>query len=729
MSRKRLELALRELQAPNWERFERFASEFLAAELPDLRTVASPAGDEGRDAELFSPAGDTVQVLQYSVTTSWKQKIRNTAKRITNTIPSAQLLIYVTNQLIGAEADEAKRELRREFRLHLDVRDRNYFLERYQRSPQTEAAAEALATDIVDPYLKSNGVLKRPSAVLDSDEAKAAHVYLSLQFRDDVQEKGLTKLSFEALVRAVLIHTNLEKRMARAEVKQKVRHLLPNDDPTRVDQLTDGALSRLTKRAIRHWQRADEFCLTHDESQRVAEYIAAHELDEIVLVEEIRTVIGGSVAPGLTSSLDLADASLRVRRILERCLYSRAESFAAAVFAGNTAAFATDHLPTTILDDLRLSPPAKEDVAGTPEWLAAVIREILASPGEATQVYLRELADAYTLMAFLRQTPDVQRAVEKMFSHGEIWLDTSAILPLLAEELLEEDKRQFQRMFQLAVQAGIEFFVTDGVIEELDRHIHRACLCSRSTGSWEGRIPFLLEAFIQAGRSIDGFSPWTELFRGPNRPVADIFDFLRESFQIQQRSLEARAAEATEDFRYAVQEAWHSIHERRRERHGGLVEPIVVNRLSRHNAENYVGVIQQRRQEKSSAFGYSAWWLTLDRSALAVRDIVGREFRIPAFDSPILSLDFLAQYLTFGPVRARLSKASLRSLPVVLEPRLVQFLTRELLEEASRIRAEMKALPEPIVRRRIRDRLDQARRTMGPLAARGVEAVLDELRQ
>jgi len=304
----------------------------------------------------------------------------------------------------------------------------------------------------------------------------------------------------------------------------------------------------------------------------------------------------------------------------------------------------------------------------------------------------------------------------------------SAILPLLAEELMEPEKRQFQLMFRLAVQAGIEFFVTDGVVEELDRHIQNACLGSRRSNSWEGRYPFLLEVFLQTGRSVDEFSSWTELFRGSNRPIDDILDFLSESFQIHKRSLEVSTASATDDFRNAVQEPWHSIHERRREKLGRFVEPIAVNRLSKHDTENYMGVVQQRKQEKSSPFGYSARWLTLDRSALAIRDIVGQDFGIAPFDSPILSVDFLAQYLTFGPVRSRLSKASLRTLPVALEPRIVQFLTRQLLEEASRIRDEMKALPEPIVRRRIRDRLDEARRRMGPLAARGIDSVFDELR-
>jgi hypothetical protein len=728
MSSQRLQLALERLGGPDWERFERFASAFLSAEMPDLRTVASPSGDDGRDAELFSPLGDVTQVLQYSVTSNWKQKIRKTAERVGHTIPSAQLLIYVTNQLIGAEADTVKRGVREEFHIFVDVRDRSYFLERQLQSTQTEAACEALAHDIVDPYLASRGVLARRSPVLDSDEAKAAHVYLSLQFRDEVQEKGLTKLSFEALVQAVLIHTSAERRMSREDVKHKVRDLLPGDDSARVDQLTESALARLTKRAIRHYQSVDEFCLTHEESRRVAEYLASKELGEVALGGEISKACT-LISPGASKSVDLATATPRVRRLLERCLYARAESFAGALLAGNTARFATDHLQDLIHDDLRLDPTSKSDPAGDPDWLGAVIREILVTPGEATQLYLRELADAHTLMAFLRQTPDVQSAVGKMFSHGEVWMDTSAILPLLVEELLEVGRGQFQQMLSLATQAGVSFFVTNGVVEELDRHINRAEICSRTTGIWEGRYPFLLEAFLQAGRPPNEFSSWSEIFRGPHRPLDDIIGFLQERFSVVCRDLETQELGAASELRHAVQEAWYEIHSRRRERFGGSIDQIALNRLSRHDTENYVGVIQQRRQEKASPLGYSAWWLTLDRSALSISDTIARDFDVQAPDSPILSIDFLAQYLTFGPMRTRVSKTSLRALPVALEPRLVPFLTRDLLDEASRIRAEMKDLPEALVRRRVRDRLDSERRRMGPLAARGVDAVLDEIRQ
>ncbi len=352
---------------------------------------------------------------------------------------------------------------------------------------------------------------------------------------------------------------------------------------------------------------------------------------------------------------------------------------------------------------------------------------MLATLREPIQHHLRDLADAYTLLVFLRQTPDVQGAVKKIFSHGQIWLDTSIILPVLAEELLDDGKGRFQQMIRIASEAGIEFFVTGGVVEEVDRHINLCLLCTRQLSTWDGPLPFLLEAFLQTGRALSEFEAWTEVFRGNNRPLDDIFEFLQERFGIRRHDLEESAAKAPEEFRLAVQESWYRIHSTRRERSGKSVDLIAVNRLGKHDSENYVGVTQRRSQETATALGYRSWWLTLDRRALSIPKLLKEEFGIDAPPAPVMSLDFLGQYLTLGPIRARIPKASARKLAVTLEPRLVSFLTRDLIKEASEIRREMKALPEGVIRRRVRDHLDEARRKMGPMAMRGAAAVLDEI--
>lgn len=197
MKPQRFELALERLQPAQWKRFEEFASEFLSSEFPNLRTMASPSGDRGRDAELFSPHDDPSVLLQYSVAVNCEAKIKKTVKRIKSEFPDANVLIYVTSQTIGADADDLKKKLRKDENLFLDVRDRNWFIERLHSSQQRELAAEKLARDIVDPYLMSREVLSRKATALTSLESQAAFLYLGLQWEDDTREKGLTKLCFE----------------------------------------------------------------------------------------------------------------------------------------------------------------------------------------------------------------------------------------------------------------------------------------------------------------------------------------------------------------------------------------------------------------------------------------------------------------------------------------------------------------------------------------------------
>src|SRR3989344_8644689 len=174
MRRERLELALELLRPAQWERFEQFASEFLTSDFPDLKTVASLSGDGGRDAQLYSPNSDPSVGFQYSVAEDWTGKIKKTVKRLSESLPSARMLIYVTNQVIGAQADQLARELRENNQKFLEIRDRSWFLDRYRGDVHRESVAEALAQDVVDSYLSTNRVIDNKATALTSIELRAA---------------------------------------------------------------------------------------------------------------------------------------------------------------------------------------------------------------------------------------------------------------------------------------------------------------------------------------------------------------------------------------------------------------------------------------------------------------------------------------------------------------------------------------------------------------------------
>ncbi len=731
MQRERLQLALERIRPEQWKLFEDFASAFLSTLYPDIRTVASPAGDRGRDAELFSYDGKPHTLLQYSVSREWKRKIRDTSQKVAENFPHARRLIYVTNRLILSAADSLKTDLLEDYGIVLDIHDAGWFLDRASQNENSEFAAETLATKIVDPYLASRGVLEHTAPTLSNAEYQAALIFLKLQREDDTRDKGLTRLSFQALVRAVLRNTNNESRMSRSDIHRRIAAMFPNHDTERIKCLTDSALGKLTKRRIRHWKKADEFCLTHDEAKRVGERLSEVEIANISLDGEIRSCVARY--EGYEESPEQVDALCStIRSALDRYLFERGEVFADAITNNRLEKLGIDELRNSVAHviETEYDSSLEDRKERTADVIHSCIVELLTEPSEDVQSHLRSKADAYTLFAFLGQTTDVQTAVSTMFSHGEIWLDTTIVLPLFAETLiLIERQRSFSQMLKVASQAGLKLRITPGVIEEVERHINmcRAYLhMHHSHSQWTGNVPFLADAYLRSGRSRSDFGSWSENFVGPERPEDDIADFLKDVFEITRRSLEEEVEKAGDEIRRVVHEAWHSAHARRRGLTGGELDKI-TNRLVRHDVENYLGVVELRRTENSSALGYSAWWLTLDGSAKYVDSEIRKELESKAPPTPVMSADFLVNYLSIGPVRSKVSKDAEATLPIALDMGSFAELPSDLLDKAERIRREAGDLPEHIVRRRVRDCLDEAKRRRGHMSKEGIQTVLDTI--
>lgn len=717
MKQERFAFALERLDEKSWSDFERLSSTFLASDYPDLRTVGRPSGDEGRDAELFSPESDPSVLIQYSVTKDWVKKIRATAERVAAKKPFQ--LMYVSSREIGADADDLKREIFKNYRFRLDVRDRHWFVERVNTTREREEAGEALARKHVDSYLADREIFSSKAPALEGREAKAAFTYLGLQWEDDTQDKGLTKLAFEALAGSVLHGTDSEHRLPRADILARVRALLPSHDASEVDRHTISALSRLTKRRIRHWKQQDEFCLTYEEILRVNVRLIEREQQETSFLAELRSAICAIQADAKS------DVLLPIaRRILERFLYERGEEFAAAAASGEYKSLDFERLDTLLVDEAKAVRAVRSKRAAAA--CVGAVRHVLEAPGEGVQSYLRTLADSYTLFAFLRETPDIQAVVAKMFSYGDIWLDASTVLPALAETLFDADDRErrvITRLLKSATTAGLKLHVTDGILEEIERHINRAASCARSTTTtWRGSIPFLYSAYVAQGKEPSSFNGWLATFRGDSRPVDDVADYLRNFFDIRRTSLTDLVAKSPERFRQRVLAMWQKAHDQRRDG----TDQIAANRLAAHDAENYIGIIERRRTEREDPFGFNSWLLTLDRRAYGIDKSIRNEFR-ETLGSPLMTPDFLSNYLSFGPIRRRVPKDVERNLPVVIDTSIVASLPKEIIEVAAEARKEAAGLPDYRVQRAVRDRVEEAKRRRGRLAEGGLGAVAEKL--
>ena len=514
--------------------------------------------------------------------------------------------------------------------------------------------------------------------------------------------------------------------MSRDEIHNQIIALFPNHDSARIRDLIDSALCKLTKRYIRHWNIVDEFCLTYKESTRVHGRLAAIDISNSAIDSEIQAILKSYGQ----KSEEIEQLGQLIRSAIDHYLFGRGEAFANAVTNDRLDKFeiegfrnSVDHVVKSDLTDC--DPQYKKEII---RIMLPAIAELFTEPSTDVQHHLRSKSDAYTLLAFLGQTPDVQSAVSKMFSHGTIWLDTTIILPLIAEVLSPTGRQRFTQMLKAATSSGLELRTTPGVIEEVERHINR-CLAyvHMRHSQWSGGIPFLADAYMRSGRDPNSFSSWIEQFEGTERPEDDLAEYFKEFFNIRRESLEEEVDNTSSEIRMAVQEAWHTAHAKRRDVSNGGLDENTIHRLVRHDVENYLGVVDRRRRDGMSPFGYSDWWLTLDRSASQVDLDVRERLENDAPSTPVMSADFLVNYLSIGPIRSRITKDVESTLPIALDVGSFAELPADLLSEAERIRKEAGDLPEYIIRRRVRDCLDKAKRRPGRIVEEGVQAVLDTI--
>ena len=276
-------------------------------------------------------------------------------------------------------------------------------------------------------------------------------------------------------------------------------------------------------------------------------------------------------------------------------------------------------------------------------------------------------------------------------------------------------------MLGAASEAGIDFRVTRGVLEESERHINRSLACSRRTGlEWVGQVPYLFAFYIESGFPAADFGAWAQRFRGDFSPEDDIGDFLKENHGVSVVSLEEEVENAPNELRMAVRETWIEIHERRRSTHEDHSDTLATQRLAEHDVENYLGVLQRRRGEQRAPFGYTSWWLSLDRSAFQVAKDVADRLGKQQPPSPVLSADFLVESISFGPSRMRVSKSADARLPIMVDLGVTDALSPELLSEAELVREKATGLPESVIRRQVRDFLDKARGRPGRITTGGL---------
>lgn len=698
MSRERLELALAQIPPGAWEDFEQFASEFLIADFPGLRTMARPAGDEGRDADIFDVDAAGRIKLQYSVTVGWRSKILKTVERLKDYKPKPTHLIYVTNQQIGPEADDLKRDVFADHNIVLDVRDRSYFLDRRDHTIAARAASEVLEQKFVAPLLTLQGIAHSVAPALTAEEERIAFLHISIDLIERDRSRNFSKDAYESLVLAVLHGTTHDTTLHRNSIHDRICSFVHADSRRHLDARIDSALDRLSKKrgTVKHIRSTDCFHLAFEETTRI-NIEAENFLEQESAFEEDILAALYMVDSDLADNEDKGRQSVQaLREVIEKLLLDYGEQFTAAIATG-IAPEATreklEHLLTELSFKTHLS-----NVAA-----AEIIEMVLTQGTDETEAHLRRLLDSYTVLAMLKSTPDVQKALHKVFSGGQIWLDTSVILPLMAEELYS-DSTPMHDLVEACRLSQTKLFVTTGVIEEVNSHLNRCVSTARSGGSSSYRLPFLLKEYITTGNSRTGFVQWQENFRGSEDPLLDIEEYLRDEFGIVRHDLKDEVEKASQELRIAAQDYWREEQQKRRGDSG--IDSASLDRLVAHDVENSVGVIQLRGRSNPGPTGYQHWWLTTDRLGKGLSTALEFVLGEPVA-SPVIDPGFLVQLLRFRPHSPEEATAALGRFPVLLGLAKMDVIPSDMIDVVEEIRSEIPTLKPRLIQRRLRDEINK----------------------
>jgi hypothetical protein len=715
----RLGFALDNLRATDWEEFELLASSYLSADFPDLQTVAG-VGDRGRDAVLESVAKPGV-ILQYSIDQDWKSKIDATIARLKEAEVEFALLVYVTSRRLGPKAESYLLDLG-VAGTNVVTRDRQYFVERVYHSAANTRAAERLSRRVIDPLLPGQRVTE--NSPIRDPELRAGLLYLELHLRDADTERNLSKLTHDSLVLAALRATDNENMMKREQLLEIVRHQMPERDPDKLQSAVEGSLERLRndKRVV--VRRADDsFALHHQERLRqteravsiIEERTAVRVQLEGRLLETAKTLGLEPHGVGMDSLLDALD------EIFQGVLEQLGNAFAEGVSNGEASVRRRDVYPTasnvavTNSRDLRA---AGLTVGQVVELLVEVVTAAIAEPEGPIQNYLRELSDAYTLLAFTRSASDVQAAVGHFFSRGTLVLDATVLLPCFVETVQPPSERRFTSLLNAARECGMSLLVTDGVINEIAAHFNVCMHClTMESGRWVGDDPFVLRHWRLV---TDGgnFRDFVAQFRDDREDVTGFEQFLTDGLGITRTDLEELAERFPPETKIALIEAWRPLRRQRAQR-----SPVEEDMLLQHDVEMYLGVLGLRVEERADVFGYEAWWVTADGSAHRVGS-VAREQGIRLPSRPCMSPGFLSRLLAFGPAKSKIGSDRLLQLPVALEIQRSGWGNPELAELAERIRAVNDGQPEWLVRRKVRRAMNKLKGT-----GREEQLTLDHLTQ
>lgn len=707
METKRLKFAFDQLDSSDGQLFERFANSFLAIEYIALRPVGG-MHDEGADAFLHSDEDSPDVFVQHSVQKDWKSKIRKTAKRLIDAGKNPRVLIFCTPRHAISDCADVRKALQREHKIHLDVRDVEWFLATVNSSPALVRVAEEFCRQKVDPLLARDEIVPPGETFVASGDEAAVAAYLQLMAQSRDPHAALTKLCVDAVTIFALRDTSSDNRLKLADIGRRVRMIMTSD--AHVNDRVAAALERFRERGqVKHHATDGSWCLSHEYAQAIKLKFAEMASEEAAYLNELRMTLRSSAELLQLPPIDITEETARaLLGVCDTYLFKQGKKAASALAkhrgyepSRETMARHVDSLLTTPPDWMRsVTTNQSEDMR---DLLVEAGESVLRSPPPNVRRRLARSVDAFCLLFMMREVPDVQKAINALLGDVTVVLDASMIIPFIIERLYPVDQRPVTDMLRTARSYGIKLVTCSWFVNEVVSHLQNAIKTYNNykVMQYRDHVQEIVAVYLSTSGLDKGFTEFVRDIIGTSNPGQDLVEFLKHEYEIEHHEFVEDKADDEHVERERLMAEWSALGAISKRK--GISEDK-SNLLAAHDVDAIMAIRRARRRDKNATLGYRWWWLTLDGRAFRLDKSLSNE---PA--SVCMSPEYFVRYLSIRPKTSSTEVAMMESLPLTIEASRLELLSAEFTRTAQAALAEMQDAPAYLRRRKIRDLLNEAR--------------------
>lgn len=660
---------------PNGSIFEKFGQQFIAAQTNSLDFIpvggTRDGGIDGLEYTWTISGRPNKTIYQFSIQDSPRTKIRNTLERLKQSVPDCKRVYYVTNQIVR-DQNELIDNAFDDYGVSLTINDKAWFEAHVNSSPQTINVFRRMEQQHFHAYERSNTIISS----FDSKDPRI-YVFLRQQIENKSRDYGgkttvhLDEILMDSLILVALEGTDPEKGILRSreEIQKRILEITDINASWVIEILPRRlkALSDKPTRRIRHHKKVDQYCLPYETRSEITERnIADHALHDHFTK---------SVGALLEDRLNEEDINIRSFKpvelaldILRELFHKQGLEFAQFVSTGDGGVLIDQSLDEIVRQKI-ISVGIPPKVRNAIQFiLLEVFRQVIYNGDEHQKEYLAKLSNTYNMLFLLQIDPTLARYFEHVAADLRIYVDSSILIPAMAEYFLEPHNQRYTILLRHARDAGISILVNSYVIGEIENHIRN--MKTIFLTEYESRedlfndrmsVIFVEEILIRAyfyaklNGQITNFREFIEEFvswRMYGDMRGELILWLEDQFGVQFVENEIKLdPEAVEQLTQAL-------------------APLKANdeKRARTDAKQLLTIYELRKENNESSrtgiFGYSTWWLTSDvTSQIAFQRIASAKQNGA---SPYIRADYIYNYISLAPSKKHVDAIYQKMFPTLL---------------------------------------------------------------